>query len=461
MEQASAEMRFEEAAHLRDQLHDVNRTMEQQAVADPGGAADQDVLGLARQGNTVAVTVLTVRDGRVVGTSALTFADAEFPDDDVLLQVLDARAHHPTAPHELPTEVLLPVDLPEGEAEARARYLSDLKGRKVDLITPARGSKRRLVELATKNAVTQLTHHAQKAETRRNALVRLRERLRLSRQPMVMECFDVSLFQGAEAVASQVCFVEGQADKSRYRRFVIRSVAGTDDFAMIHEVLTRRLRRGGAAHDLPDLLVVDGGRGQLNAAVAAFHDVGVPISAQQAALFATQRKEDGTPRWSDASRWVDLCALAKGRALPAGRNQGYAGRKHLVQEAPDDEKWDQGGRAGASAHSPERVFLPHVKDPLALRTNSAELHLLTALRDEAHRFAVTFHRQRRKKRTLRSAIDEIPGIGAARRNSLLRHFGSLTALKAASEEQIAEVAGFSQTMARRVFLGLHPPLPAA
>ncbi|MEW5847330.1 MAG: excinuclease ABC subunit UvrC [Myxococcota bacterium] len=446
---ASEELRFEEAARLRDQLRDIERTVERQVVADPD-RPDSDVVGLARSGNAVAVSILSLRGGRIVGKDNLYFADAELPDDELILQVLDVRAQRP--PADLPDEVLLPLELPEGEAEARADYYRELRGRKVEFHAPQRGDKRKLVEIATRNAETLLEDHLRRHETRSRALERLQQRLRLSRRPTVMECFDVSLFQGHEPVASKVVFVDGVPDKSRYRRFVIRSVQGTNDFAMLHEVLVRRLRRGLEEDDLPDLMVIDGGKGQLGVARAAFQDVGIPISATEAEAFSNRTRDDGTPLWPRGREsWVELCSLAKARALKADGRRGYFGRKQLVDEAAPEERWEEGGEEGGSRHSPERVFLPDVKDPIALRTNTAELHLMTRLRDEAHRFAITFHRARRKKSAFRSELDAIPGVGETRKKALLRHFGSLTAVKQASPEELAAVPGVTRATAQRIW----------
>lgn len=458
MTAAAQATRFEEAARLRDQMRDVDRTMEKQVVSDSDGS-DQDVLALARAGSLVALATVHIRRGRMTGKDVMLYPDAEIPDDELLLQVLDARYGTAEAAG-IPDEVLLPLALPEDEVAAREEHLAEVRGKKVTLHAPQRGDKRRLVEIALTNAGNALDEHARKRETRHNALHRLQQRLHLQRRPTVMECFDISLFQGGQPVASQVVFEEGAPDRSRYRRYGIRDVTGTDDFAMMHEVITRRLVRGIKERSLPDVVVVDGGRGQLNAALAAFGDLGVPHTAALAQQLHDRVDTDGQPLWWDAGVWVEVCSLAKARALPAGSRKGYAGRRALVEEAAADVAVDEGGGDGGLAHSPERVFLPNVKDPVALRTNSAELHLMTAIRDEAHRFAITFHRQRRKRATLTSALESLPGVGPSRRKALLRHLGSMAAVKEASVEQLAGVPGISATLAQSIHQALRTQMPA-
>jgi len=230
-------------------------------------------------------------------------------------------------------------------------------------------------------------------------LSRLQGSLGLSKLPRRIECYDISLFQGSSAVGSKVSFLDGEPDKSQYRHYRIKTVRGTDDLAMLYEVLVRRAKQG----ELPDLFLIDGGKGQLASAAAALKDAGVQ---------------------------ADIISLAKSRVV------------------------DRSGSDG-SLHSPERVFVLGRKDPVVLRQNSPELFLLARLRDEAHRFAITYHRKLRSRSTLRSALDEIPGVGAARRKALLKHFGSLKRLREASAEQIAEVEGVGKGLARQIHTALH------
>jgi excinuclease ABC subunit C len=262
-----------------------------------------------------------------------------------------------------------------------------------------------------------------------------------------MECYDISTFQGALAVGSGVSMKDGEADKANYRRYKVKGVAGQDDFAMLHEVVTRRLRRAMAEGAFPDLLVIDGGKGQLNAALAAARDLGVPT-----------RPVPGNP----GVPFVEMLGLAKSRLLDAAamgtaRVVGRRARRSAASALADAAEEAGRGFVAEQARSPERVFLAGRKDPVVLRQNSAELFLLARLRDEAHRFAITFHRNLRRTRNLTSVLEEIPGVGEGRRRALLRHFGSLRRVKEATAEEIGAVPGLGPAQARTVFEFFHGP----
>jgi excinuclease ABC subunit C len=284
--------------------------------------------------------------------------------------------------------------------------LADAKGRKVTVIHPLRGVKRELVELAVKNAASALRERDEKQASVETLLGELHKRLHLSRLPRRIECYDISTIQGRFSVGSGVSFLNGAADKKRYRHYRIRDVEGQDDFAMLREVFSRRFREETIAKDgLPDLVVVDGGIGQLNAALEIVNGLGL-------------------------RERFDLVSLAKSRVARA------AGSTDI-------------------SRSDERVFLPGRKNPVVLRQNSAPLLLLTAIRDEAHRFAIEYHRTLRSREGIASGVEQIPGIGAKRRTALLRHFGSLQRLKEASVEEIATVEGMNKPIATSVFTSLH------
>jgi excinuclease ABC subunit C len=263
-----------------------------------------------------------------------------------------------------------------------------------------------------------------------------------------MECYDISTFQGALAVGSGVSMKDGEPDKANYRRYKVKGpkaqMSRQDDTAMLHEVITRRLKRALGEGQFPDLLVIDGGKGQLNAALAAAKDLGVSTSPVTGI--------PGVP-------FVEMVGLAKSRlvdpaSLGTTRVVGRRGRGAAVAAAA--EAGDRGFVAEL-ARSPERVFLPGRKDPVVLRQNSAELFLLARLRDEAHRFAITFHRKLRRERNFQSVLEEIPGIGEGRKRALLRHFGALRRVKEATVEQLAEVEGFGPKQAAAVFDFFHRP----
>ena len=445
MRALAGELRFEEAARLRDQLQAVRRSLETQRVA-LGDEADRDVVGLHREGPDLVFQVLVMRAGKLTDARAFPFKGLEFPDAELLSQFL--AAYYDAM--EPPPEVVLPLE-PDGAA-ALGEVLSERRGQRVRLLTPQRGAKADLLEVAARNAAQAFAQWHEKDERREEALLALTRVLHLARPPRWMECYDISTFQGALAVGSGVSMRDGEPDKAGYRRYKVKSVAGQDDFAMLHEVITRRLRRAMAEAAFPDLIVIDGGKGQLNAALAAARDLGMPVKPVPGNV--------GAP-------FVELVGLAKSRLAEAdlattrvvsrrarrGVAAGPAQARALADAAEAQEK----GFVPEAARTPERVFVPGRKDPVVLRQNSAELFLLTRLRDEAHRFAITFHRKLRRERTLQSVLEAIPGVGEGRKRSLLRHFGSLKRIREATPAALAEVEGVGERQARAIFEFFHPP----
>jgi excinuclease ABC subunit C len=331
--------------------------------------------------------------------------------------------------------------------EALEGVLAERRSRRVRILTPQRGAKADLLEVAARNAEQGFRSWHEKDERREKALAALVRSLHLTRPPRWIECYDISTFQGALAVGSGVSMKDGEPDKANYRRYKVKGVTGQDDFAMLHEVITRRLRRALAEGQFPDLLVIDGGKGQLHAALAAAKDLGVSTSPVTGIPGAPFVEMVGLAK----SRLVDPVTLGTTRVI--GRR---AGRERSAAVADAAEARDR-GFVGELARSPERVFLPGRKDPVVLRQNSAELFLLARLRDEAHRFAITFHRKLRRERNFQSVLEEIPGIGEGRKRALLRHFGALRRVKEATVEQIAEVDGFGPKQAQAVFDFFHRP----
>jgi excinuclease ABC subunit C len=447
MEDAATALRFEDAARVRDQLVAVERSLEKQRVlmADD---ADRDVFGLYREGPDLVIAVLSMRRGKLHDARTYPFRGQEFPDEETLSSFLSLYYEQNPPPE----EVLLPLEL-EG-AWALAEVLSDRRGRKVRLLTPQRGAKADLLEVAARNAAQGFRSWHERDERREEALAALTRALHLAREPRWIECYDISTFQGALAVGSGVSMKDGELDRSNYRRYKVKGVAGQDDFAMLHEVVTRRLRRALSEGSFPDLLVIDGGKGQLNAALAAAHDLGVPTKPAVG--------NEGAP-------FVEMAGLAKSRLVDYGTTRIVSGRRRRRPEPAAAALVD----AADAAHrgfvpemdrTPERVFLPGRKDPVVLRQNSAELFLLTRLRDEAHRFAIGFHRKLRRSRNFQSVLEEIPGIGAGRRRALLRALGSLKRVKEASLEEIAAVEGFGPAAAHAVWSFFHAgggPVPEA
>ncbi|HTN52261.1 MAG TPA: excinuclease ABC subunit UvrC, partial [Anaeromyxobacter sp.] len=439
MDEAAGALRFEEAARVRDQLQAVERSLEKQRVL-MSDRADRDVVGLYREGPDLILQVLAMRGGKLQDSRSHPFRGQEFPDEELLSSFLSLYYEQNPAPD----EILVPLE--PAEAEALAEVLSERRGRRVRLLTPQRGAKADLLEVAARNAEQGFRSWQEKDERREQALAALARALHLARLPRWIECYDISTFQGALAVGSGVSMKDGEPDKAGYRRYKVKGVAGQDDFAMLHEVISRRLRRALGEGSFPELLVIDGGKGQLNAALAAAKDVGVSTSPVT-----------GIP----GAPFVEMVGLAKGRLLDAAalgtsRVVGRRGRRRgggLADAAEAAEK----GFVSELARSPERVFLPGRKDPVVLRQNSAELFLLARIRDEAHRFAITFHRKLRRERNFQSVLEDIPGVGDGRKRALLRHFGSLKRVREATLEELAEVDGFGPQQAGVVHAFFHRP----
>jgi excinuclease ABC subunit C len=464
MKEAAARTDFEVAADIRDQVRALDVTLQEQRVVSDN-FSDQDVVGFHREGIALELVVMSIRGGILSGNRAFSFGGQEFPDAELLSSFIGLYYDLGAPP---PDEVLLPFEIED--AALKAEWLTERRAasvigggrrRKVEVLAPQRGDRKRLVELAQKNAAASFA-------TRRNAradvelaLGKLQKRLKLTKLPRVIECYDVSHLQGFATVASMVVFVDGKPDKSRYRTYKVRApgrggpknddfatrnddfATRNDDFASMYEVLSRRFRRaregqaklerGEADVDvvdtwaLPDLIVIDGGKGQLGMALAAARDVGIDV-----------RPGSG----------VAIVGLAKERELAEAAPAEEAAP---VESAAPSDATKNGDKKKEGVKVPDRVFLAHAKDAILIRPNSAEMFVLQHLRDEAHRFAITFHRSQRKRLTLRSALAEIPGIGDSRQRLLLRHFGSVKKIREASREDLAAVPGMTRTAADAVF----------
>jgi excinuclease ABC subunit C len=449
MKGAADKLEYERAAQLRDQLHAIERSLEKQRTVFVE-QLDQDVLGFHREGPLLEVHLLFFRNGRLTGGRSFSFSKQEFPTEELLSSFLDQYYESGAL---IPKELLLPLHLPD--AEMREVWLSEKKGERVRVHVPERGEKVRLVEMAMENARQSYEEKARSQQSQLEALTRLQSRLRLPRLPRRIECFDISTFQGQLTVGSQVVFGDGEPDKSGYRLFKVRGEAAGDDFASMFQVLSRRLKRGIEEQNLPDLLVVDGGKGQLNVARAALKEAGLTLQDVPLAGLAKSRVLEDEGRFAArqgfrvAEAWAE-----KAGPEPVVPQIGGEGTAPLGPAGPPPRpgRSRQKGRfvKGDIERSPERVFLPGQKNPVVLRQNTSELHLLARLRDEAHRFAITFHRKLRRERNFRSVLEEIPGIGDKRKRALLAHFGSLKRIRAVTVEEIAQVEGFNLQLAERV-----------
>ena len=404
MQEKSEALEYEAAARIRDQIQAVEKTLEKQRMVAHWGA-DQDIFGLYREGGFIEVQVLLVRQGKLTDNISYSLEDLEFPDEEIVASVLTQFYQ---GPRFVPDEILVPVELED--RVARAEYLSERKDKKIEIICPQRGDKRHLLQMAEENAKQSFGERHDQEKAREKMLRELQQNLHLKRYPQRIECFDISTIHGAHAVGSMVTFINGEPDKRFYRHFRIRTIdasSGGDDFGMMLEMLKRRFARGKEDADLPDLIVVDGGKGQLAMALTAMAELGIEE--------------------------VDAVGLAKMRVQAAARSAEIE-------------------------RSEERVFLPGQSNPVILRHNSNALFLLQRVRDEAHRFAITYHRKLRSRQTLYSALDRIPGVGGARKRALLRAFGSVKRIEAATLEELLQVPLMNERIAQDILQALQDPL---
>ncbi len=410
MNQASDRLDYEHAATIRDKVRAIERTMESQKMA-AFAKTDLDLMGLARQDNQAAVQLFVIRDGKAVGRDVFMLASPrDTTDEEVLSGFLLQYYGRATS---VPREVAVPRVLPDGEdlerfltdrraATAAVTPGSARKTAAVRLRAPQRGERRRLMELATRNAAEMLAREqvrwlADQGKTL-GALEELAAALELPVLPERIECYDISTFQGTNSVGSMVVFEDGRPRTGEYRRFEIKTVQGQSDVASHQEVLRRRFRHvktgeEGSAEEqrwaMPDLVIIDGGRAQVSAAKVVLDELGLHD--------------------------LPMAGLAKER---------------------------------------EELVLPGRADPVLLPTTSQALYLVQRLRDEAHRFAITYHRKLRARASIRSAFDDLPGIGPRRRAVLLRTFGSVKRIREAPVEQIAALPGIGAALAARIKAGL-------
>jgi len=454
MKDAAGRTAFERAATLRDQVRALESVLESQRV-ELDTFADQDVLGFHRAGQAVEIVVLFVRQGKLVGNRAFSFGKQEFPDDEILSSFLGLFYDLQATP---PAEVLLPFAI--ADAEVKAEWLTEKRQKKVDILTPQRGPRRALVELARKNAASSFVSRRDHGKDTETTLGRLQRRLGLAKIPRVIECYDISHVQGTDPVASMVVFEDGEPAKARYRTYKIKRATGGDDFASMYEVLSRRFRRAREATTeddpwrLPDLLVVDGGKGQLGVALAAARDVGIDVrpGAGLPIVALAKERDSFASELAETTPVVAIPDAASGASAEPVANAEPGASTELVANAEPATSAEPAAPAPprSAANRPDRVFLAHGKDPIPIGPTSAEMFVLARLRDEAHRFAVGFHRSLRKRRTLRSVLSGIPGVGPIRQRALLRHFGSLKKVGEATLDELLAVSGMTEAAAGAV-----------
>ena len=398
MSKAAAAMDFERAAKLRDELTALTHVRDRQQAAI-SSEESFDAFGSYAEGESACVQVFAVRDGRIVNRDSFLLDNyGESPAESVALQFV--TQYYGSAA--VPREVLVEADDTEEALAPLVAHLSELRGSRVEVRRPQRGDKRRILEMAARNAKLSIDHERVLEEARRNrvasTLDALQEELALPKLPVRIECYDISNTMGSDSVASMVVFQGGRAAKDQYRRFKIRTVEGADDFASMSEVIQRRLERLKAGDEkfspAPDLILLDGGKGQLSSVVPILGEMGVGTDLPD----------------------IPLRSLAK---------------------------------------RDEEVFEPGRPEPVILERDSAELHLLQRVRDEAHRFANTYHRKLRGRRMTASVLDELPGVGPARRKKILDHFGTPEAFMEASLRELEAVPALPGKVAREIHARIH------
>lgn len=403
MRESANEERFEVAAKLRDSVTSIKSILEKQGVINDKTEKDQDAIGFFGDDRGCLIETLHVRQGRVIGTRPHFFPllDPQSPDEDArewfvsfLNQYYDENI--------IPDEILLPIDVgldmtklmenvlfERAQVKTKVRFATDTLGRN-------------LVSMANENAKSHFDKYVSKSEEKLRGLDEIKEKLGLKKTPLRIECYDISTFQGSETVASQVVFDEGVPSKDHYRRYKIRTVEGINDFASMTEVLSRRFQH--TEYDDPDLIVVDGGKGQLSMAVRILEEIGRQ----------------------------DLCVVGLAKA-----------------------RVERDFQAAEVASTEERFYLPGRANPVVFKPNSEAYYILTGIRDEAHRFAINYHRKLREQASLESELDYVVGLGGKRKQDLLKKFASVDDIRKADPEEISQMKGFNRILAERILLQLN------
>ncbi|NWG02082.1 MAG: excinuclease ABC subunit UvrC [Syntrophaceae bacterium] len=394
MEEESEQLHFEKAARLRDQIDYIEHVIEKQKIVS-SDFVDQDVIGFHRQDHRIAIYPLFIRGGKLLGGNGFTFHSQGLPAQEILSSFLH---QYYRAGKFIPERVLIPRTIPEKPFVEG--WLTELKGKRVQILVPKKGDKKHLLDMSCGNAKQFLLGKEETEEDGEKLLEALKEKLRLKRIPWRIEAFDISNLQGGYAVGSLVYFYNGKPDKGRYRHFKIKTGEGSDDTGMMYEVLLRHYQKAVEKNDLPDLVLLDGGRGQLNVAQEVFRELRI--------------------------NEVDLISLAK-------------------------EKVIEGSRVSMLRKTGEKIFHPQHKEPLILGKRSAILHLLDQIRDEAHRFAIRYHKKVRNRETIKSELEKIPSIGRIRQRELLKFFGSLEKIREATEEELTRAPKMNRKSAEIVY----------
>jgi len=388
IESYSSRLEFEKAHDLLQTVKQIEKTLEQQNVEKPLGL-DSDALGLYREGDNVTLCQMIFRGGKLVGSCDFHFKQILQEDSELVTSfVLQNYEHQAEVPH----EILLPLKC-ENLTELE-EIISTERNRKIQIFCPQRGNKVSMLSIANENAKASFNREHDEKAILEHTLTTMQEKLHLVNYPEIIECFDNSNISGDEPVATMVVFTGGCKDARHYRKYKIMTAKKSDDYGAMYEVLSRRYLKAKQKEELPSLIIVDGGKGQLNIALKVLDELNI-IN-------------------------VDVIALAK--------EQG---------------RHDKGATA-------EQIFLPNIKDPILLKRNSPILFLLQKIRDEAHRTAISFQRKRRSQKVMKSTLDDIKGVGPVKKNALLKHFGSVKAIKEASLEMLLTVKGISLKNAKTI-----------
>lgn len=402
MAEKSEAMEYEEAARLRDQLKSVQQTLQKRPVVSRK-KMDRDVFSLIRSEGFAGIQVLFIREGIALSSDFIFFKDGAYDDHELLRSVLSKL--YINREKFAPDEILLPFAFEE--SSMLEDYLLSQRGKKTQVLVPKKGEKKTLLLMAQKNGEESMAATIQQARSEELALMEVQKKLHLKRLPKRVEAFDISNISGTDTVASMVVWEDNQPRRADYRKYKIRTVDGPDDFASMKEVLERRYKKSAEKEQsLPDMIVIDGGKGQLSIAVAVLLDLGISLNS------------------------VDLIGLAKGRS-----------EKRIGAERGEEDY--------------EYVIKPYQKNEIRLKKNSVPLFFLQRIRDEAHRFAIEFHRNLRSKRALSSPLDKIEGIGPAKKKRLLKFFGSLKNIKVANVEELVSVQGISEQDAESIHRYFH------
>jgi len=384
MKQEAEKLNFETAARLRDRIEAIEKTLEKQKIVSLE-LSDRDVFGFFRENEKIEIVILFVRNGRIIGKRNYSLSKVRLSDEESLESFVSQYYHSAGS---LPQEIILPKVLPN--KRLLEQWLTEKKGKRVRIVCPKKGDKYRLLLMAEENAKVLFQQRAKREALSKPLLEDLKERLHLRKYPYRVEGFDISNIMAKAAVGSMVCFIDGEPYKEGYRRFRIKTVTQIDDYAMMYEILNRHLRRKLQEGNMPDLIVVDGGKGQLNVALRVMKELNI--------------------------KDLEVIALAKGR-----------------KEGKD------------------KVFLPFRKDPINIAQNSPSFHFLQRIRDEAHRFAISYHKVLKRKQDFASPLQSIPGIGPKTAKRLLTFFGSLKEIKEATLDDLKKIPFLSSKKAEAIY----------